>query len=436
VARIWARTLRGRVTLIAAAVAAFVLVPVGIGGVFAVRAYVAEGAWTEARNTAAQITASLREGRISIPSSAYLAQVVDSSGSVVAASPAAENLPRLSDVWPTPENRIVNTTSCLPTGCLHVTAIRESIRDDSDVVYAAQRSPVILSTWVLEAIITVQMMLLVALIAWITWLMAGRALRPVAQIRAQLDEVNATDLSLRVTEPVTRDEVAQLARSINGTLGRLERSAEQQRRFAHDASHELRTPIAGLRAQLESAQLYPDETDLPELVEGALRDTDRIEAIITDLLLLARIGSRVDVTKEPLDLATLLRKALSDRSSAVPVAVSLTDGIVVDGVRVQLERLLANLLDNAERHARTRIDISLSASGPEAVLTVENDGPPIPEADRERVFERFTRLDTARSRAAGGSGLGLAIAREVALAHLGDLTVEGDARFVLRLPVR
>ncbi|GAA4081864.1 sensor histidine kinase [Nonomuraea soli] len=434
-ARIWARTLRGRVTLIAAAVAAFVLLPVGIGGVVAARGFVETLTWTETRNTAAQITAQHREGRVSFPTDAYFAQIVTASGDVVAASPAALGLPRLSTAWPTADNRILNTTSCLATGCLHVTAIRESTRPESAVVYAAQRSPVILSTWMLEAIITAQMLLLVALISWITWLMAGRALRPVARIRAQLDEVNATDLSRRVTEPMTQDEVAQLARSINGTLGRLERSAEQQRQFAHDASHELRTPIAGLRAQLESAQLYPDDTDVGELVEGALRDTDRIEAIITDLLLLARIGSRVDVTKEPVDLGILVRKALSDRSGGVPITAELGDGIVVNGVRLQLDRLLANLLDNAERHALSRIDITLSASDAEAVLTVENDGPPIPEADRERIFERFTRLDSARSRDEGGTGLGLAIAREVALAHRGALTVDRDARFTLRLPL-
>ncbi|MFI6480772.1 sensor histidine kinase [Nonomuraea sp. NPDC050663] len=434
-ARIWARTLRGRVTLIAAAVAAFVLLPVGIGGVFAARAFVETLTWTDTRDTAARITAEHREGRVVFPTDAFLAQIVAPTGEIVAASPAAAGLPPLTTVWPSPDNRILNTNACLATGCVHITAIRESTHPDSPVVYAAQRSPAVLSTRILEAIITVQMLLLVALIAWITWLMAGRALRPVAEIRAQLDEVNATDLSRRVTEPVTQDEVAQLARSINGTLGRLERSAEQQRQFAHDASHELRTPIAGLRTQLESAQLYPEDTDIEELVESALRDTDRIEAIVTDLLLLARIGSRVDVIKEPVDLGILVRKALSDRSGGVPVTAELGDGIVVEGVRLQLERLLANLLDNAERHALSRIDITLSVSGGEAVLTVENDGPPIPEGDRERIFERFARLDAARSRDEGGVGLGLAIAREVALAHRGALTVDRDARFTLRLPL-
>ncbi|NUR85473.1 MAG: HAMP domain-containing histidine kinase, partial [Nonomuraea sp.] len=261
---------------------------------------------------------------------------------------------------------------------------------------------------------------------------------PVAAMRSELDDVNASDLSHRVTEPEGDDEVAQLARSINGTLARLERSSEQQRQFASDASHELRTPIAGLRAQLESAQLYPEDTDVPALVDSALRDTDRLEAIITDLLLLARIGSRVDVVKERVDLAGLVCEEISGRATDPhPVRLALAEGVVVAGIRMQLARLLTNLIDNAERHAKSELFITVSAEDGMAVLEVENDGEDIAVEDRERIFERFTRLDAARSRDAGGTGLGLAIARDVAVAHRGTMTVEegrSGPRFVLRLP--
>src|SRR5690606_18919130 len=154
---------------------------------------------------------------------------------------------------------------------------------------------------------------ILALTAWVAWTVTGSALRPVARMRRELDEITARDLSRRVTQPPGDDEIALLARSVNGTLARLERSGAQQRQFAADASHELRTPIAGLRAQMESARLYPEETDVRTLVDSALRDTDRLEAIITDLLLLARIGADVDETREVIDLAELVRQELARR---------------------------------------------------------------------------------------------------------------------------
>ncbi|MEV0587578.1 ATP-binding protein [Nonomuraea sp. NPDC050310] len=441
-ARIWATTLRGRVTLIAAAVATLVLVPAGVAGAALARSLSAAEVWTENRDTAALVTGMIRGGdlagdvlRLKNTDPTTLVQVVTADGTVVAATPAAQRLSRLSDVWPAASDRVVNTTACPSFGCLHLTALRESTRPDSLVVYVAQPTPSILAGRAVDLVIAIQVVLLTALITWIAWLLAGRTLRPVNQIRAQLDDINATDPGRRVVEPSGEDEIAKLARSINGTLARLEYAAEQQRRFASDASHELRTPLAGLRAQLEGAQLYPEDTDIAELVDDALKDTDRVEAIITDLLLLARIGSRVDIVKERLDLGELVRKTLLDRTGPVPITATLADGVFVEGVRFQLDRLLANLLDNAERHADTSIGVELTAAGDEAVLSLENDGAPIPEHERERIFERFTRLDSARSRGAGGTGLGLAIAREVAVAHRGSLRVAGDARFELRLPL-
>ncbi len=293
------------------------------------------------------------------------------------------------------------------------------------------------ATMIVVLIVSVQVAALVALAGWATWMVAGRALRPVGTMRGELDEVNASDLSHRVTQPPGDDEVARLARSVNGTLARMERSALQQRRFAADASHELRTPVAGLRAQLESAQLYPDDTDLQALVHSALRDTDRLEAIIDDLELLARISSRPDVAKERVDLAELVRQELAVRSDKLPVQVKLSQDVAVQGVRMQLGRVLANLLDNARRHTTGEVRVIVTREGDQAVLAVENDGSHIPAEDRERIFERFARLDAARSRDAGGTGLGLAIARDVAIAHRGEIGVEdcaGCARFVLRLP--
>ncbi|TDC07530.1 HAMP domain-containing histidine kinase [Nonomuraea longispora] len=441
----WARSLRGRVTLIATAVAALVFIPLAIVGIVVSRSVIEANVFQSTRDTAERIAAEMRGG--ALPAGAAipvvnppvdLIQVVGPSGQILATSDAARNLPPLSDVRPNKETQDISTVNCLPTECVHLSAVRVTIFADSPVVYAGRRTPEVLDTRVLDVIVFVQVAVLIGLASWTTWLVTGRALRPVAVMRSELNAVGAGDLSHRVSQPPGDDELAQLARSVNNTLARLERSAEQQRQFASDASHELRTPIAGLRAQLESAQLYPDDTDVEALVAGSLRDTDRLQAIITDLLLLARIGSQVDTAKERIDLALLVRQELSTRSDKVPVQVELAEEVVVEGVRVQLSRVLTNLLDNAQRHAESRVLVKVSRADGMAVLAVENDGMEIGVEDRERIFERFTRLDAARSRDAGGTGLGLAIARDVAEAHGGRIAVEecrGGARFVLRLPL-
>ncbi|MEV1179294.1 HAMP domain-containing sensor histidine kinase, partial [Nonomuraea sp. NPDC049784] len=415
----WARSLRGRVTLIATAVAALVLIPAAVGGVIVTRSLMSSSVFRDTRDTAERIAYEMRGGAlpmgaaIPVPNpSVPLIQVVGPDGQILASSDAARNLPPLSDIRPTAENRLINMTNCLPTQCIHLTAVRVSMFSDSPVVYAGRSTPDLLTSRTLEVVVFTQVGILIALASWATWLVTGRALRPVATMRAELDAVHAGDLSRRVTQPPGQDEVALLAKSVNGTLARLERSAQQQRQFASDASHELRTPIAGLRAQLESAQLYPEDTDIEALVESSLRDTDRLEAIITDLLLLARIGSRVDVVKERVDLAELVLQELAVRCDKVPVHVDMDEGVVVEGVRLQLARVLTNLLDNAQRHAEHRVRVQVSKEGDDtAVLAVENDGMEIAVDDRDRIFERFTRLDAARSRDAGGTGLGLAIAR-------------------------
>ncbi|MFI7441716.1 sensor histidine kinase [Nonomuraea indica] len=441
--RSWAGSLRGRVTLITTLIAAVVLMPVALIGVAAARSWIRTTVAADTLASAERVVTDVRAGDLpsgaSIPmpdASIELIQVVEPGGNIVGSSDGARNLPLIGNVWPGPDDPVVTSENCLPTMCVHFTAWRVSAAPDSRVVYTGTRTPRMLRSYVLESLAFTEVAVVVALTGWATWLIMGKALRPVSAMRAELEEITASDLSRRVTPP-EGDELAGLAGSINGTLARLERSADQQRQFASDASHELRTPVAGLRAQLESAQLYPDDTDLGSLVKSALRDTDRLQAIITDLLLLARIGSQVDTSKERLDLAQLVREELSVRKDRVPVRLAVEERVEVDGVRLQLARVLTNLLDNAQRHADRYVRVSVGTHDGMAVLAVENDGAEIAAEDRERIFERFTRLDAARSRDAGGTGLGLAIARDVALAHGGEICAEecrGGARFVLRLP--
>lgn len=274
--------------------------------------------------------------------------------------------------------------------------------------------------------------LLAALVAAMTWVLTGRALRPVAAIREEMAAITASeDLTRRVPEPATHDEIARLARTTNETLAALETSVERQRSFVADASHELRSPIASLRTQLEVAAAHPELLDL----DGAVQDTVRLQHLAADLLLLARLDAGERPVDGRVDLAALAREEAAGRTGVTVDAETAE----VAGSRGQLGRVLDNLLDNGRRHARETVSVTVRREGDWAVLGVADDGDGVAEADRERIFQRFVRLDDARSRDDGGAGLGLAIARDVAVRHGGTLTAgaapAGGALFELRLPL-
>ncbi|MFI8787192.1 ATP-binding protein [Streptomyces sp. NPDC055105] len=277
---------------------------------------------------------------------------------------------------------------------------------------------------------------LLGVVGAVTWLVTRRALRPVEGIRSEMSAITASqDLARRVPEPATHDEVARLARTTNETLAALETSVERQRRFVADASHELRSPIASLRTQLEVGAAHPELLD----VDGAVADTVRLQELAAGLLLLARLDAGERPGEARVDLATLAGEELSQRPAGRVAVRTHLEPVEVAGSRSQLARVVGNLLDNAQRHARSRVDIAVRAEGPWAVVEVGDDGAGVPEAELERIFERFVRLDDARARDDGGAGLGLAIARDVAVRHGGALTVRsspaGGALFELRLPV-
>lgn len=275
--------------------------------------------------------------------------------------------------------------------------------------------------------------LLLVVVAGVTWLVTRRALRPVEGIRGEMAAITAsTDLSRRVPVPSSQDEVGRLARTTNETLAALETSVERQRRFVADASHELRSPIASLRTQLEVGVAHPELLDVP----GAVEDTVRLQRLAADLLLLARLDAGERPAEARVDLAAMVREESSQRvADRIPVQVGELAAGEVAGSRGQLARVLGNLLDNAQRHAAASVRVAVVREGEWAVLRVEDDGPGVPEGERERIFERFVRLDDARARDDGGAGLGLAIARDVAERHGGSLAVRAGSVFELRLPV-
>ncbi|MFG2682729.1 sensor histidine kinase [Streptomyces sp. NPDC048392] len=309
----------------------------------------------------------------------------------------------------------------------------ETRRGDRLTVYAG--APLSAEHGAVNTALTVMLIgfpALLAVVAWVTWLVTRRALRPVEGIRREMAAITASeDLARRVPVPGTHDEVARLASTTNETLAALETSVERQRRFVADASHELRSPIASLRTQLEVAAAHPGLLGL----DGAVRDTVRLQRLAADLLLLARLDAGERPADARVDLAALAREAAEGRTG---VSVRGDAAVSAAGSPGQLGRVLANLLDNAQRHARSAVEVSVRRDGDRVVVGVADDGEGVPAADREQSFERFVRLDAARSRDDGGAGLGLAIARDVAVRHGGTLTVRdapaGGALFELRLP--
>ncbi|KNB50511.1 sensor histidine kinase [Streptomyces caatingaensis] len=277
------------------------------------------------------------------------------------------------------------------------------------------------------------------LVAALAWTAARRSLRPVEAIRREVAEITDTSLDRRVPVPDARDPVRRLALTTNTTLDRLETAVERQRRFVADASHELRSPVAALRYELETALAHPDAIDAHQTLRNALTATRRIHTLTEDLLLLARPDH--PAAHSLVDLAGLAAELVHEyRHRGHPVSLrGAPDQVPVRGDGVQLHRLLRNLLDNAVRHARTSVVLEITTDGRAHTVTVHNDGTPLAPDEYERVFERFTRLDEARTRDTGGSGLGLAIARDIAERHHGTLTARSDhphpgTTFTLVLP--
>jgi signal transduction histidine kinase len=289
---------------------------------------------------------------------------------------------------------------------------------------------------------------LVALLALVAWRVVGATLRPVEALRAGAEEITGGARSDRLPVPDSRDEIHRLAVTLNDMLHRLDAARGRQRAFVADAAHELRSPLTNMRTELEVAQRLPDTTDWPALADDLLTDVDRLSRLVDDLLLLARAddGSTRALTRqvETVELGQLLsevaarypagedeRPAVQYERPAVPLRTR--------GERDAIGRVVANLLDNAVRHARSAVRLTVVADGAYQMISVVDDGPGIPAADRERVFDRFTRLDDARARDAGGSGLGLAIVRELVRRHHGTVVLRGASpppglRVDVRLP--
>lgn len=338
------------------------------------------------------------------------------------------------------------STSGLPwapsvrVGSPDLVVAQRSIEVDGELLLVVAASPLAEVVRSVEAVIRTSVIgvpLLIMLVGAVTWTAVGRTLQPIERIRTQVEQLSSQTLDRRVPVPATNDEVARLADTMNSMLARLEAASARQREFVSDASHELRSPVASIRAELEVALAHPTDRSLENVARGVLDETGRIERIVDDLLLLARLDEGAARAAEVVDIGQLARRAAA-RLAGVAVDVQAGDGLLVTGSERELASVVRNLLDNAARHAASSITISVAARDDTVVITVDDDGPGIPPADRQRVLQRFTRLEHARSRSDGGVGLGLALVDRIVRHHKGSITVmdspSAGARVQVALP--
>ncbi|TDD95380.1 sensor histidine kinase [Actinomadura rubrisoli] len=430
-------------TVIAGAVTAVVCAVLAVLIVAGVRGRVADYKRQQATSAALQLVYLINHEEVppelDAPESVVL-QVLNPRGRVVAGTPGMRAKRPIARFVPDERSVYATKVLCPPAGlegCMSVEAFRISEEDGDWTIYAAAES----IPWYVSAglcTFAISLSLLIVLLASLrTWRTVDQALAPVDAIRAELSEITARRSGHRVPVPENRDEIRLLAEAANATLDRLDAALARQRSFTSDASHDLRSPIAAARAQLEEALMYPDDVDWPRTGRTVLQSLDRLQAIVTDLLELARLDAEKWKDDETVDLGALVTIEVTRSERSKRIATHLQDAVTVRGDRLRLVRLLTNLLDNAERHADTQIDVTVRQEDGVAVLEVLDDGAGIAEADREVVFQRFARLRDAQARDANGTGLGLPIAREIATSHGGDLTIEDSergARFVLRIP--
>jgi signal transduction histidine kinase len=437
-------TIRAITTTVATTVVAIALVIGAAGLIAALRRTMVDEVAEAARAQGSDVVRELEAGRPLILEVAgadeQLIQVMTPAGAVVASSLNMAGRPAVVRLAP---GQSAQTITPLDDDEFVAVAVGAQTPNGSRVVLVARALVDVLdTTTVITRLLIIGLPLVVAVVALTTWFAVGRVLAPVEAIRREVDGISAAQLHRRVPQPKRDDEIGRLAATMNRMLERLESARNSQRRFVSDASHELRSPITTIRQHSEVALAHPDRVTTAELAEVVLAEQQRIQRLVEDLLLLARADENVPLAREAVDLDDLafeeghrLRSTTSKRVDTSGVSAAR-----VQGDADALRRMFRNVGENAARHASSRVHITLVERGNEVVITVDDDGPGIPESERARVLQRFVRLDEARSRDEGGSGLGLSIVDEVVRGHGGSMSIGrsplGGARITVTLPVQ
>ncbi|WP_245573326.1 HAMP domain-containing sensor histidine kinase [Amycolatopsis benzoatilytica] len=370
-------------------------------------------------------------------------QVLGSRGTPIASDPAIVGRPALTDARPAPGQEAIET---LPLGLdgdgSDYRVVSEGVNGPGGpftVISARSLEPVTEASTRLTLLLGLISLPLLGIAGFAVYRSVGSALRPVERMRRTVAEISTRDLALRVPLPPGGDEVHRLAVTLNEMLERLRSAQAAQRRFVADASHELRSPLSTISTALDVSSQHPETTT--ELVPVITRETARLRELVDDLLMLARTDDATDrPARTEVDLDDIVRAEAERVRAEAPVEIEVRAGPAkVRGSEAQLRRAVRNLVDNACVHARERVRIASSVQNGMVLVEVSDDGPGVAEADRERVFERFVRLDESRRR--GGAGLGLSIVAGIAARHGGraryaevaDSRYPG-AHFVIELP--
>ena len=445
------RSLRARLTVITTAGLAVALIVGALLLRATLRASLTRDVDNTARQGAREVAALANANRLPplllVPGTLTV-QVLDPRGYIFNASPGADRVVSLLPLRQAAANAVTGRAVLLNGRpydipyTMRVVTVRT--RSGDIVIAGVSFEPVTDTVQTVTRALLVGTPVLLLLLAWVTWLVVGSTLRPISALRRGAQVVAGTGRPSTLPVPEARDEVQVLAVTLNDMLARLDAAQQRQRDLVSDTAHELRSPIASIRTQLEVALDHPEQQEWTETASDVLADTLRLARLAEDLLVLARLddrGTRPPPGRRPVDLSALsAEEAARSAGARVPVTASTSDRCVVTGDPDGLRRLLRNLIENALRYAKSGVDVTARRDGDDVVLSVSDDGPGIPAKDRERAFDRFVRLDAARSRdgqEAGGSGLGLAIVRATALAHGGSAGLEDASpglRAVIRLP--
>ena len=378
------------------------------------------------------------------PRSGERVQIVDSSNRVVAWSSRRVRGDPISALRPAPGKTAKEQLAQVP-----------ALGDDDEVLVSARGVEVHGKPYVVlvaaplevqtETLRTVGLLLLaaapllVALVAVAVWVLVGQSLKTVERIRRQVSEIDGRRLSERVEVPPTGDEIAALASTMNEMLDKLEHSNNSHRAFFSDASHELRSPLSTLVTTAEVASLDRSGKTWLDMQQTVISESSRMQSLVEDLLTLAKVDAhQLQLEIQDVDLEDVLDSEINRLRTVSSLEItSALQPVRLRGDERRLAQVFRNLLDNAARHAKSRIVVGMGRRAEEVVVSVDNDGEIISPEDRHRVFERFARLDASRSTDGGGSGLGLAISREIMGAHGGTVVAaesDGWCRFQVRLP--
>ena len=453
--RFWTMSLRARLMIIGLAGVGIALIMGGLAFFGALTYSVNRTMDNEALASAQEVAAMVDENRLPSPipvSGAHVVQVVDAQQRVIGGSVTADRLTPL--LRPNELATALGGEAVLLDGVrvgtsepLRVRAITAgSANAPVSVIIGLPFGDVLATRTALRNALLITFPLLLAALAAIAWRVIGWTLQPVEQLRAGAEQISRTGRirgsawGERLPVPTAADEIRALAVTLNEMLDRLADAQERQRSFVADAAHELRSPLASIQAQLEVAGRLGDGGTLPS---DLMPDVKRLTGLVEDLLLLARADAD---TKPPARLTRVdARELLADvtvsyAGARVLVALVAKKPVMIMVEAGELHRAVGNLVDNAVRYARTQVEVAARVDQGWAVISVSDDGPGIAREDRERVFERFTRLDDARGRNSGGAGLGLAIVRELVTRAGGTVAftaVEAPwrTRAELRLPL-